>query len=153
MPVGAYGGKREIMDYVSPQGPVYQAGTLAGNPLAMAAGRATLSILRDHPEIYEQVADTTQQLADGMHDLFNEKGIPHSIGRIGSMFTLFFNENEVHDFEDAKACDTAAFARFFRAMLARGVYMAPSQFEALFISAAIGAEEIDKVLTAAKGAI
>ncbi|MEZ4688017.1 MAG: glutamate-1-semialdehyde 2,1-aminomutase [Bacteroidia bacterium] len=153
MPVGAYGGKREIMEFVSPQGPVYQAGTLSGNPIAMAAGIAQLSWLRDHPEIYQQLEQTTKSIADGLHSIFTRKGIPHHIGRIGSMFTLFFNEREVRNYEDAKASDTAAFGRFFKAMLAAGVYLPPSQFEAMFISTAIGDDEVGRILAAAEAAL
>ena len=142
-----------IMDYVSPQGPVYQAGTLSGNPVAMAAGRATLSILRKQPEIYKQVETTTQTIANGMQELLKEKGIPHHLGRIGSMFTVFFSEQEVRNFEDAKACDTALFGSFFKAMLAAGVYLAPSEFEALFVSAAVGELEIERILAATRKAL
>ncbi|MFK7971542.1 MAG: glutamate-1-semialdehyde 2,1-aminomutase, partial [Bacteroidia bacterium] len=150
MPVGAYGGKQEIMEYVSPQGPVYQAGTLSGNPIAMAAGYAQISYLRDHPEVYSQIDATTATLAQGLGDIFVEKGIAHTIGIQGSMFTLFFNENPVRDYDGAKASDTAAFGRFFRHMLESGVYMPPSQFEAMFISTAIGQAEIDRMLSAAR---
>lgn len=150
MPVGAYGGKQEIMEFVSPKGPVYQAGTLAGNPLAMAAGYGQLSYLRDHPEVYTQIAATTSKIAEGLAAIFTKKGVAHSIGIIGSMFTLFFNEHQVRNYEDAKACDTALFGRFFKHMLANGVYMPPSQFEAIFISTAIGEKEIDRMLTAAE---
>ncbi len=153
MPVGAYGGKKEIMEFVSPQGPVYQAGTLSGNPLAMRAGYATLSHLKDHPELYHRIDDATERLANGMDQICNEAGVPHTIGRVGSMFTLFFNPERVNNFEDAKQCDTQAFAKFFRNMLQQGVYMPPSQFEAMFISQSIGENEIDQILTATKQAI
>ncbi|MCI4671507.1 MAG: glutamate-1-semialdehyde 2,1-aminomutase [Bacteroidia bacterium] len=148
MPVGAYGGKREIMEYVSPAGPVYQAGTLSGNPLAMNAGFATLSYLRDHPEVYEKADQATAKMADGMKQQLTEKGITHQIASIGSMFTLFFNPNPVRDFEGAKSCDMERFGKFFRSMLRKGVYLPPSQYEAMFVSAAMGSEEIEKVLTA-----
>jgi glutamate-1-semialdehyde 2,1-aminomutase len=144
LPVGAYGGKAEIMDFVSPQGPVYQAGTLSGNPIAMAAGLAQLHYLNDHPELYTQLAETTDSLANGL----NMKGIPHSVNKVGSMCTLFFNSLPVTDFETAKACDTQLFGRYFRGMLERGIYLAPSQFEALFISAAIGKEQEAEFLAA-----
>jgi len=153
MPVGAYGGKKEIMEYVSPQGPVYQAGTLSGNPLAMRAGFATLSYLRDNPEVYETADRSAQTLAEGMHKICDEAGVPHTIGHVGSMFTLFFNPNPVRDFDDAKACDTEAFGAFFRKMLQQGVYMPPSQFEAMFISQSIGDREIDHILTATRQAL
>ena len=148
MPVGAYGGKKEIMEYVSPAGPVYQAGTLSGNPLAMNAGFATLNYLKSHPEIYDKVDRSTEKLASGMTKIFTQKGIPHQIGRVGSMFTLFFNSSPVANFDDAKACDTEAFARFFRNMLDNGVYMPPSQFEAMFISQSVEEKEIGLFLEA-----
>ncbi len=148
MPVGAYGGKKEIMEYVSPAGPVYQAGTLSGNPLAMNAGFATLNYLKSHPEIYDKVARSTEKLASGMAKIFTQKGIPYQIGRVGSMFTLFFNPNPVENFDDAKACDTEAFGRFFRNMLENGVYMPPSQFEAMFISQSVEEKEVTLFLEA-----
>ncbi|MEO1414050.1 MAG: glutamate-1-semialdehyde 2,1-aminomutase [Bacteroidota bacterium] len=153
MPVGAYGGKKEIMDFVSPSGPVYQAGTLSGNPIAMAAGVATLTYLRDHPEVYASANQATRSLSEGLHDLLNEKGIAHTLPTIGSMFTLFFNPDPVKKFEDAQACDMERFAKFFRMMLERGVYMPPSQYEAMFVSAATGEKEVDHVLSAAKASL
>jgi glutamate-1-semialdehyde 2,1-aminomutase len=153
MPVGAYGGKREIMDFVSPDGPVYQAGTLAGNPVAMAAGLATLNILRSDPGIYQRIEKTSRLLAEGMAGIFTEKGIPHSWERIGSMFTFFFREGKVRNFNDAKGSDTAAFAGFFKGMLEKGVYLAPSQFEALFISDAIREPEIARILDATRSVL
>lgn len=148
MPVGAYGGKRDIMDYVSPAGPVYQAGTLSGNPIAMASGVATLTYLRDHPEVYEQAENATTQMADGMGRLLSQKGIPHTLPKIGSMFTLFFNGEPVTNLAGAQACDMERFGAFFRAMLKHGVYMPPSQYEAMFVSAATGETEVAKVLAA-----
>ena len=153
MPVGAYGGKREIMEYVSPAGPVYQAGTLSGNPLAMNAGFATLSYLKDHPEIYEKADSAAASMANGMHQLLEEKGIPHTLPIVGSMFTLFFNPDQVYNFDGANACDMELFASFFRAMLRNGVYLPPSQYEAMFISAATGKEEVAKVLEACKASL
>jgi len=148
MPVGAYGGKAEIMEYVSPAGPVYQAGTLSGNPLAMNAGYATLSYLRDHPEVYLKANHAASELSNGMHELLEKKGIPHTLPTIGSMFTLYFNPEPVRNFDGANACDMERFATFFRAMLKRGVYLPPSQYEAMFISAATGEKEIAHVLQA-----
>ncbi|MEM6628709.1 MAG: glutamate-1-semialdehyde 2,1-aminomutase [Bacteroidota bacterium] len=148
MPVGAYGGKKEIMEYVSPAGPVYQAGTLSGNPLAMNAGYSTLTYLKDHPELYTHIDQATEQMAVRMSQLFKQQGVAHTIGRVGSMFTLFFNEQPVRNFEDAKACDTEAFAKFFRKMLDLGIYMPPSQFEAMFISYAVKEKETDLFLSA-----
>lgn len=153
MPVGAYGGKREIMDYVSPDGPVYQGGTLSGNPLAMRAGFATLSILRDQPEIYAEIEANSNTLVAGLRSVFTEKGVAHTATQLGSMFTFFFGEQTVGNFEEAKTCDTAAFGVFFQKMLAAGVYLPPSQFEALFISRCIGEKEIDHILTAARQAL
>lgn len=154
MPVGAYGGKREIMDFVSPQGPVYQAGTLSGNPIAMAAGLATLTYLRDHQQaVYAHIDATSRTLADGLSDILREKGIANHVGIFGSMFTVFFTDTPVRDYETAKTSDTALFAKFFQGMLQRGVYLAPSQFEALFISNAIQQPEIDQILTAARASL
>ncbi|WNJ20044.1 glutamate-1-semialdehyde 2,1-aminomutase [Pontibacter sp. G13] len=153
MPVGAYGGKREIMEYVSPAGPVYQAGTLSGNPLAMRAGHVMLSTLTNHPEIYTEIDATTEQMANGMAEIFTEKGVAHNIARLGSMFTLFFREEAVRNFEDAKACDTAAFGKFFRNMLSNGIYLPPSQFEAVFVSREVKAEQVDQFLTAVRASL
>ena len=153
MPVGAYGGRKDIMEYVSPAGPVYQAGTLSGNPLAMNAGYATLSFLKNHPELYTRIDQATEQMASGMSESFKKKGLAHSIGRVGSMFTLFFNEQPVRNFEDAKACDTQAFAKFFQNMLEYGIYMPPSQFEAMFVSQSVQQTEIDRFLDACEKAL
>src|SRR5690606_36827507 len=137
LPVGAYGVKREIMESVSPAGPVYQAGTLSGNPLAMAAGIAMLKFLKQNGYIYKQLNETTTQLVDGILDINKEAGIAATVNNIGSMFTLFFTDRKVTDFVSAKTSDTARFGRYFQSMLNAGVYLAPSQFEAMFISAAI----------------
>ena len=145
MPVGAYGGRKDIMDYVSPQGPVYQAGTLSGNPVAMAAGYAQLSQLNDHPEIYTQLEKTTQQIVAGMEKSVKKHKLNYTFNQIGSMFSIFFTDNKVTDFETAKTCDTEEFGKYFRYMLGHGVYLAPSQFESLFISNQIGKEEISKI--------
>ncbi|MEM7512535.1 MAG: glutamate-1-semialdehyde 2,1-aminomutase [Bacteroidota bacterium] len=150
MPVGAYGGKKEIMDYVSPSGPVYQAGTLSGNPIAMQAGLATLSQLKGNDTLYKNLESTTATLADGISGILSEKGITHTVGIIGSMFTVFFRQEAVRNFEDAKACDTAFFATFFKHMLANGVYLPPSQFEAMFISQSIQEKEIGIMLEAVR---
>ena len=150
MPVGAYGGKKEIMDYVSPSGPVYQAGTLSGNPVAMQAGLATLSQLKGNDALYKNLEATTATLANGISSILSEKGIIHNVGIIGSMFTVFFREEAVRNFEDAKACDTAFFAKFFKHMLAYGVYLPPSQFEAMFISQSVQEKEIEIILEAVR---
>lgn len=150
MPVGAYGGKAEIMDYISPLGPIYQAGTLSGNPVAMHSGFAMLSHLDTHPEIYPALDLSTEALALGLSGILSAHGIPHTVNYIGSMFTVFFREEPVRNFEDAKSCDTQLFGRFFHSMLKRGVYLAPSAFEAIFVSTCIQDDEIQHILQAAK---
>ena len=147
MPVGAYGGRREIMDFVSPQGPVYQAGTLSGNPVAMAAGFAQLNYLNQHPEVYGQLESTTKSIVAGYHKALNDSGVNYTINQVGSMFSLFFNTEQVADFDSAKRCNTEEFGSYFRFMLDEGVYLAPSQFESLFISQAIGEAEVKKIVT------
>lgn len=153
LPVGAYGGKKEIMDCVSPVGPVYQAGTLSGNPLAMAAGLAMLKYLKQHSEVYTQIERSTSLLVEGIRKQFNEAGIPHSINQVGSMFTLFFTDQPVINFDTAKTSDTALFARYFQAMSSRGVYLAPSQYEAMFISTSITEDVVSKILEANRSAL
>jgi glutamate-1-semialdehyde 2,1-aminomutase len=149
LPVGAYGGRAEIMEMVAPLGPVYQAGTLSGNPLAMAAGLATLRELKAHPEIYRQLEQRTAALAQGVVDGAGKKGIPLCAQRVGSMLTWFFQPGPVADWEAAAKSDTQSFARFHRGMLERGVYMPPSQYEAMFVSAAHTEEDIQKTIQAA----
>ena len=152
LPVGAYGGRADIMDFVSPQGPVYQAGTLSGNPLAMAAGIATLRELRARPEIYGQLDGYTTRLAAGLREAAGRAGVPVSVNHIGSMLTVFFQdapEGSVRDYAAAARSDTAAFAAWFQGLLARGIYWAPSQFESIFISAAHGEPELAATLEAA----
>lgn len=153
LPVGAYGGKREIMESVSPAGPVYQAGTLSGNPLAMAAGITMLKFLKQNGYIYKQLNETTTQLVDGILAINKEAGLATTVNAKGSMFTQFFTEREVTDFASAKTSDTARFGRYFQAMLKAGVYLAPSQFEAMFISAAISADIVDRILDAHRQAL
>ena len=148
LPVGAYGGKKEIMDFVSPQGPVYQAGTLSGNPVAMAAGLAILQELNENVGIYEQLETNTSRLAEGLLSTAQDLGFDCTTNQIGSMYTLFFSSKKVSNFEDAKACDMELFSKYFRGMLERGIYLAPSQYESLFISQKIGEEEIGKILQA-----
>ena len=148
LPVGAYGGKREIMSMVAPAGPVYQAGTLSGNPLAMTAGIKTLELLQ-RPGSYEQLDRITQKLATGMLQVAKETGHAACGGHISGMFGFFFTEGPVHNYEDAKKCDLAKFGRFHRGMLEHGVYLAPSQFEAGFMSLAHTDEDIDRTLAAA----
>jgi glutamate-1-semialdehyde 2,1-aminomutase len=153
MPVGAYGGKKEIMDFVSPSGPVYQAGTLSGNPIAMSAGLAMLSYLNDHPQIYAQLETITEQIGNGFKKNLDDLGKKYTINRIGSMISLFFTDVEVIDFETAKTTDTKLFGKYFNAMLEHGVYLAPSQFESLFISTAITSDIADQIIEANKKAL
>lgn len=153
MPVGAYGGRKDIMEFVSPMGPVYQAGTLSGNPVAMAAGIAMLTHLNEQPEVYVQLEENTQKLARGLKNICDGMTLNYTFNQIGSMISIFFTNIEVTDFETAKSCDTALFGRFFREMLSRGVYLAPSQFETWFISEAIGEREINHILDAAQSAL
>ncbi|WP_439883410.1 glutamate-1-semialdehyde 2,1-aminomutase [Pontibacter sp. MBLB2868] len=148
MPVGAYGGKKEIMEYVAPAGPVYQAGTLSGNPIAMSAGMAMLHYLNDHPEVYTQLKNTTERLVSGMRQNMQQLGMNYTINQVGSMFSIFFTQQQVTDFESAKTSDTAFFGRYFNGMLNRGIYLAPSQYEALFVSTAISDEQIEQYLQA-----
>lgn len=153
MPVGAYGGKAEIMDHVSPLGPIYQAGTLSGNPVAMAAGAVMLDLLKNDPDLYVRLEKTGAALEKGWKDIFARKGLPHFVNRVGSMITVFFQDGPVKNLEDAKKSDTELFGKFFHAMLQRGVYLAPSQYEALFISDCIGEEEVAYILAATEDAL
>ena len=148
LPVGAFGGRREIMAQLAPSGPVYQAGTLSGNPLAMAAGIATLNILKESFEAYDMLDRRTFHLCEEMRALFEKKGVPCRLNRAGSMFTLFFTDREVFDFASAAGSDTKGFARYFRGMLNHGISLAPSQFEAAFLSFAHTAEDLDRTLDA-----
>ncbi|HIC86343.1 MAG TPA: glutamate-1-semialdehyde-2,1-aminomutase [Desulfobacterales bacterium] len=145
LPVGAYGGKREIMEMMAPQGPVYQAGTLSGNPLAMAAGLATLRILKDG-NVYQELEQKAKKLFFGLSDAAKKVGLPIYMNRIGSMGAIFFTETPVVDFTTVKAADTQRYADFYRKMLEQGVYLAPSAFEAIFISTAHSDEVIEKTL-------
>lgn len=148
LPVGAYGGRKEIMDFVSPVGPVYQAGTLSGNPIAMAAGLAMVKYLEQNPSIYKQINETTTMLVDGLRAINEKAGRQWTINQAGSMFTLFFTNKEVTDFGTAKSSDTDLFAKYFQHMLHQGIYLAPSQFEAMFISTAISPEIVEMILNA-----
>jgi glutamate-1-semialdehyde 2,1-aminomutase len=153
LPVGAYGGRKEIMDMVAPLGPVYQAGTLSGNPLAMAAGLATVTELFDNPEIYERVDFHSEMLCSSVLDAAKEIGIPLTVNRVGSMFTWFFSDKNVWDWPSAERSDTKRFGRFHRAMLERGIYLPPSQFEAAFMSAAHTSDEVNATIDAARDAL
>ena len=148
MPVGAYGGKAEIMNCVSPQGPVYQAGTLSGNPIAMAAGLTMLHHLNDHPEVYTQLEATGNQIVGGIRLILDKLNLNYQINHIGSMYSLFFTDTPVVDFETAKTSDTTRFGKYFHGMLDKGIYLAPSQYEALFLSTALSQENIAEVLAA-----
>jgi len=148
LPVGAYGGKKEIMEMVSPNGPVYQAGTLSGNPMAMAAGYEMLSILARTKSIYKDLDSAGQRIENGIRDILSRHNVPHQFNRVGSMFTLFFTEHEVKDYETAQTADTRKFASFFTSLLQRGVLWPPSQFEAAFLSTAHTAREVRDTLEA-----
>jgi glutamate-1-semialdehyde 2,1-aminomutase len=153
LPAAAYGGRADIMSSVAPLGPVYQAGTLSGNPLAVAAGIATLRILRDDPGIYGRLERRAAQLCEGVAEAARNLQKPLTVNRVGSMFTFFFAPGPVTDYESAKRSDTSAFARFFRAMLERNVYLPPSQFEAAFLSDAHTDRDIAETIRAAGEAI
>ena len=148
MPVGAFGGRRDIMEFMAPAGPVYQAGTLSGNPIAMTAGLAQLRELHDHPEHYERLEEAGQHLFGGIEKLLVERGAPCTINHVGSIGSVFFTPQEVVDYASAKTSDTEAFARYFRFMLDRGFSLAPSQFEAMFISCAHDDAALDETLSA-----
>lgn len=148
LPVGAYGGRRELMAQIAPQGPVYQAGTLSGNPIAMAAGIATLEQI-GQAGFYEALEEKTQRLASGLQEAADRARIPARVGHVGSMLGMFFSDRAVNNFEDAKTCDPNIFAAFYKGLRGEGIYIAPSQFEALFVSAAHDAEHIEATVTAA----
>ncbi len=150
LPVGAFGGRAEVMDRIAPAGPIYQAGTLSGNPMAMAAGRATLEQLT--PVAYERLEEASARLAQGLADAARAEGVEVQVNRVGSMLTVFFSAKPVFDAESARACDTKRFGRFFHAMLEAGVYLPPSQFEAAFVSLAHSEEDIQATLDAAQKA-
>jgi glutamate-1-semialdehyde 2,1-aminomutase len=154
LPCGAFGGRADVMEFLAPLGPVYQAGTLSGNPLAMAAGIATLRHLIAHEEdVYSALETTTTRIAEGVGRVAHEAGVPLTTNRVGSMFTWFFTDQPVTDFAGAATSDTAAFGRFHRAMLDAGVWLPPSQYEAAFVSTAHGEAEIGMVLEAARSAL
>lgn len=146
MPVGAYGGKREIMELVSPVGGVYQAGTLSGNPVAMAAGITQLTILKEHPEYYTELNQRADQFYRSMQEIFEKAGHSWQVNHVGSLGCLYFTEQEVIDYESAKTSDTKAFARYCNYMMEHGVYLAPSQFEAMFLSLAHTEEILNDTL-------
>jgi glutamate-1-semialdehyde 2,1-aminomutase len=150
LPVGAYGGRRDIMETVAPAGPMYQAGTLSGNPLAMTAGLETLRILTEDPALYARLDEQAEALCEGMQDILDEYGLPYVTNRAGSMFTLFFTDRPVRNWEDAKSCDTTKFGSYFSNMLDRGIYLAPSQFEAAFMSVMHTTDDRERTLEAAR---
>jgi glutamate-1-semialdehyde 2,1-aminomutase len=148
MPVGAYGGRKEIMEMVSPSGPMYQAGTLSGNPIAMSAGLEMLKHLKKHKDIYKDLDEAGLELATGIRKSLKELEIDYTVNQIGSMYSLFFTNKQVVDYETAKTCDTKTFGLYFNKMLEKGVYLAPSQFESLFLSTKIDKKLIKKILKA-----
>ncbi len=153
LPVGAFGGRREIMEIVAPSGPVYQAGTLSGNPLAMAAGYAALNYIKDHPEIYDQLEEKSSYLENGFKDVLKSEGKNYAFNRVGSMMTMFFAEGEVKDYSAAVKSNTVIYGKYFREMLNSGIYLAPAQFEAAFISTAHTKEDLDKTIEAFSNAL
>ncbi len=153
MPVGAFGGKREIMELLAPAGPVYQAGTLSGNPITMASGYATLSFIKNNPDIYEKLEQKGSDIEDGIETIIKNKGYPLSANRVGSMFTLFFTDKEVTNFATASSSDKEKFSVYFGSMLEQGIYIAPSQCEAGFISTAHTDNDIEKTVSAAEVAL
>ncbi|MGJ8662556.1 MAG: glutamate-1-semialdehyde 2,1-aminomutase [Marinicella sp.] len=152
LPVGAFGGRKDIMSHIAPTGPVYQAGTLSGNPLAMAAGSAMMNIISE-PGFYDHLNQQTKKLVTGLQAVADEAGVPFSTCHQGGMFGLYFTDQPVHRFDDLKHCDEDHFKRFFHAMLTAGIYLAPSAYEAGFVSSKHSDEIIDQTLTAAKTAI
>ncbi len=149
LPVGAYGGRAEIMGLVAPDGPVYQAGTLSGNPVAMEAGIITLNLLKK-PGVYQQLEEKSEHLGLGLAQAAREAGIDATLNRIGSLMSLFFCSESVTDLDSALKSDQEQFARYFQLMLEEGIYLAPSQFEALFVSLAHTREDVDQTINAAK---
>jgi len=148
LPVGAFGGRKDIMEMIAPSGPVYQAGTLSGNPLAMAAGYAALSYIKDHPGIYKELEKKSARLEKGIRKNLKKLNKNYSLNRVGSMMSLFFTEEKAADYKSAIKSDTRLYGRYFHAMLNRGIYLPPAQFEALFISTAHGKNDIDKAIDA-----
>lgn len=148
MPVGAYGGRAEIMNYVSPLGPVYQAGTLSGNPIAMAAGLTMLTYLNEHPEVYTKLEASGEMLTRGFRETIAKLDLDLTVNHIGSMYTLFFTGENVVDFPTAKTSDLKAFGKYFHAMLDQGIYLGPSQFESMFLSTALEESHLKKIIDA-----
>ncbi len=149
LPVGAFGGRREIMEHIAPLGKVYQAGTLSGNPLAMIAGITTLKILKDNPSIYIELAEKTSYLRKGLHEVFSKKNIPFTINSFGSMISLHFTNHPVKDFGSSAAADIQRFNHFFHSMLEQGIYLPPSAFESWFLNNALTFRDLDETIEAA----
>jgi len=152
LPVGAYGGSKEVMDHISPVGSVYQAGTLSGNPLAMAAGNVMVDLLSE-PRVYDLLEEKSKKLCDGLQKNVQEIGISAQFTRVGSMFSMFFTDQKIENFDTVKTCDTEFFKRYFNALLEEGIYIAPSQFEVGFMSAIHSDEEIDQTIAASLKAL
>ncbi len=152
LPVGAYGGSREVMDHISPVGSVYQAGTLSGNPLAMAAGNVMVDLLSE-PKVYDLLEEKSKRLCDGLQKNVQELGISAQFTRVGSIFSMFFTDQKIENFDTVKTCDTEFFKRYFNALLEEGIYIAPSQFEVGFMSAIHSDEEIDQTIAASLKAL
>ena len=153
LPVGAFGGKKEIMEKIAPSGPVYQAGTLSGNPLAMAAGYAALKHIKDNTGIYKDLEEKSAYLENGFKENLKSLGKTYAMNRVGSMMCMFFNEEPVDDFKTAVNSDTVLYGKYFHKMLNRGIYLAPAQFEALFVSTAHSKEDLNKTIKAHKEAL
>ncbi len=153
LPVGAFGGRKDIMETIAPVGPVYQAGTLSGNPLAMAAGYAALKHIKDNPQVYNELEKKSAYLEDGFRKNLENLGKKYTMNRIGSMMCMFFTEEPVNDFKSAIASDTEQYGKYFHEMLNRGIYLAPAQFEAMFISTVHTEEDLDKTIKAHKKAL
>ena len=153
LPVGAFGGKKEIMEKLSPSGPVYQAGTLSGNPLAMAAGYAALKHIKDNPAIYDELEEKSAYLENGFKNNLKSVGKHYAMNRVGSMMCMFFTEEIVDDFKSAVKSDTNLYGKYFHEMLNRGIYLAPAQFEALFVSTAHSKEDLNKTISAHKDSL
>ncbi len=151
LPVGAFGGKKEIMEHIAPIGNVYQAGTLSGNPIAMIAGYTMLNELKNNPSIYTELDEKTARLEKSLNDILSNKNIPHRINRVGSMMSIFFTNEEVIDFDSASKTDINIFNKFFHHMLDKGIYLPPSAYESWFISNALSSEDLQKTFDAAEG--
>jgi glutamate-1-semialdehyde 2,1-aminomutase len=150
MPVGAFGGKKEIMQHIAPLGNVYQAGTLSGNPIAMIAGFTLLKTLKENPSIYSELEEKTNYLHDGLKKAFHEKSIPVVVNQLGSMISVHFSEKPVIDFVSSASSNTQTFNRFFHAMLEQGIYLPPSAFETWFVSHSLSKNDIDRTIDTAE---